>query len=62
LPPAPPLEISQLAHDHGHWVQITGWVMSAETSRGRLALLLHSDAGENALVYLLGTPPPDNFQ
>jgi len=62
LPPATPLEISQLAQDHGHWVQIAGRVMSAETSRGRLALLLHSDAGENALVYLLGSPPPDNFQ
>jgi len=62
LPPATPLEIFQLALDHGHWVQITGRVMSAETSRGRLALLLHSDAGENALVYLLGSPPPDDFE
>jgi len=54
LPPATPLEISQLALDHGHWVQITGRVMSAETSRGRLALLLHGDQGQNAFVYLLG--------
>ncbi|HEV2693968.1 MAG TPA: ATP-binding protein [Verrucomicrobiae bacterium] len=62
LPPAAPLDIAELARYHGHWVQTTGRVMSVETSRGRLALLLHGEAGKNAVVYLLGSPPPNDFQ
>jgi len=44
------------------WVEIRGRVMSAETSRGRLALLLHGTEGQNAFVYLLGSPPPPDFK
>jgi signal transduction histidine kinase len=62
LPPAPRLAISALAGFRGHWVRIAGRVMSAETSRGRLALLLHGDDGQNAFVYLLGSLPPNDFK
>lgn len=59
LPPAKVMKLSDLADEHGQWVQIAGRVMSAEASRGRLALLLHEN-GCNCLVYVLGaTPPPD---
>ena len=61
LPPAKPLPISQLGQEHGQWVQVAGRVMSAETSRGRLALLLHNH-GQNCLLYVLGAPPPNEFK
>ena len=61
LPSALPLGIPDLAQAHGQWVEISGRVMTAETSRGRLALLLH-DRGQNALIYLLGSPPPNEFR
>ena len=61
LPPARPLQISGLGQAHAQWVEIAGRVMTAETSRGRLALLLH-DQGRNALIYVLGEPPPNEFK
>jgi signal transduction histidine kinase len=61
LPPARSLELSNLAQDHGEWVEINGRVLSAETSRGRLALLLN-DQGLNCLVYVLGSPVPEDFK
>jgi len=61
LPSARPLQISGLGQAHGQWVEIAGRVMTAETSRGRLALLLH-DQGLNALIYVLGSPPPNEFK
>ncbi len=61
LPPATPLELSQLALDHGEWIEIRGRVLSAESSRGRLALLLY-DKGRDCLVYLLGSPPTNDFK
>jgi PAS domain S-box-containing protein len=61
LPPAKALGLSELAGDHGEWVEIGGRVMSAETSRGRLALLLH-EQGQNCLVYVLGGPPASDYQ
>jgi PAS domain S-box-containing protein len=54
LPAALPLELSDLGHDHGEWVEVRGRVLSAESSRGRLALLLH-EKRQNCLVYLLGS-------
>src|SRR5690348_10700766 len=35
------LGLSQLANDHGQWIETSGRVLSGETSRGRLALVLH---------------------
>jgi PAS domain S-box-containing protein len=61
LPAPKRLELSQLAGDHGEWVETTGRVLSAETSRGRLALLLH-DNGLNCLVYVLGSAPTRDFR
>ena len=59
--PAPKrLALSQLADDHGQWIEITGRVFSGETSRGRLALVLN-DKGQNCLVYVLGSPPTNDF-
>jgi hypothetical protein len=59
--PAPKrLSLSQLADDHGRWIETTGRVLSGETSRGRLALVLH-DKGENCLVYVLRSPPTNDF-
>ena len=61
LPSAVPLELSQLARDHGEWIEVRGTVMSAESSRRRLALLLY-DKGQDCLVYLLGSPPTNDFK
>ncbi len=61
LPAAVPLELSDLGRDHGEWVEVQGRVLSGESSRGRLALLLN-DKGQNCLVYLLGTPGDQRFQ
>lgn len=60
LPSARLLELSDLAQDHGEWVTVRGRVLSAESSRGRLALLLH-EKEQNCLVFLLGGPAPGNF-
>jgi PAS domain S-box-containing protein len=60
LPSPKELRLSQLAEEHAQWIETTGRVLSAETSRGRLALLLH-DNGQNCLVYVLGAPPTNDF-
>src|SRR6266704_444682 len=51
LPPAKKLLLSQLAREHGEWIETSGRLLSTENSRGRLALLLH-DQGQNALAYV----------
>jgi PAS domain S-box-containing protein len=61
LPAALPLELSELGREHGEWVEVRGWVLSGESSRGRLALLLH-EKGQNCLVYLLGTAATQDFR
>jgi PAS domain S-box-containing protein len=61
LPAATPLELSDLGQDHGEWIEIRGRVLSAESSRGRLSLLLY-EKGKNCLVYLLGSPPASDFK
>ncbi|HEV7925591.1 MAG TPA: hypothetical protein VGR14_09555, partial [Verrucomicrobiae bacterium] len=45
LPAALPLELSDLGRAHGEWVEVQGRVLSGESSRGRLALLLN-DKGQ----------------
>jgi hypothetical protein len=61
LPPAKPLALAQLAQEHGQWVQLEGRLMTAETSRGRLAWVLH-DRGQNCLLYILGAPATNDFK
>jgi PAS domain S-box-containing protein len=61
LPAAKRLGLSELASEHGEWIEIKGRVLSAETSRGRLALLLHAEE-LNCLVYVLGGPPTNGFE
>jgi signal transduction histidine kinase len=59
LPRATPLELLDLAKDLGQWVEISGWVRVAETSSGRLALVI-ADRDQRCLVYVLGVPPADD--
>jgi hypothetical protein len=61
LPSAIPLRLSELAREHGAWIETTGRVLSAETSRARLSLLLH-DSGQNSLAYVLGAPVTNDFK
>jgi len=60
LPVSKRLALSELANHHAQWVETSGRVLSGETSRGRLALLLH-DKGQNCLLYVLGAPPTNDF-
>ncbi|HWV98864.1 MAG TPA: PAS domain S-box protein [Candidatus Acidoferrum sp.] len=60
LPAAKALALSELGREHGEWIETTGRVLSAETSRGRLALLIH-EKGQNCLAYVLGSPPTQDY-
>src|SRR4051794_34506468 len=55
LPNATPLKLTELDKERREWVETTGRVLSAENSRGRLALLIH-DNRQNCLVFVLGAP------
>ncbi len=61
LPAAKRLDLSRLAQDHGEWIEVEGTVMSTESSRRRLSLLLY-DKGHDCLVYILGSPPTNEFK
>lgn len=61
LPTPKRLALSELAGDHGEWIETSGRVLSGETTRGRLALLLH-EKGQNCLVYVLGSSPTNDFK
>ncbi len=61
LPAAKRLDLSQLGRNHGEWVEFEGTVMSTESSRSRLSLLLY-DKGSDCLVYLLGSPATNEFK
>ncbi len=58
LPPAVSLELRDLAKQSGQWVEIHGRVRVAETSKGRLGLVLE-DQGQRCLVYVMGVPAAD---
>ena len=60
LPRAEFLELADLGKEHGEWVEVRGRVLTAESSRGRLALLL-GDKRQNCLVYVLGAPVTNDF-
>ncbi|HLH55291.1 MAG TPA: HAMP domain-containing sensor histidine kinase [Verrucomicrobiae bacterium] len=61
LPPARRLEIGQFAQEFGQWVQMTGQVRVAETSWGRLALVVAA-GGESCRVYVMGAPKGNDFK
>ena len=61
LPPAKRLDLSNLAQNHGDWIKVEGTVMSTESSRSRLSLLLY-DKGHDCIVYLLGSPATNEFK
>lgn len=53
LPVAPPVRLPELHRQVGQWVEISGQIRSAETSRGRLSVTVHND-GISCLVYVMG--------
>ena len=55
IPEAKKLKLSGLGSDWCEWIETSGRVLSAETSSGRLALLLQANF-QNCLVYVLGGP------
>ncbi|HWX23004.1 MAG TPA: HAMP domain-containing sensor histidine kinase [Candidatus Binatia bacterium] len=61
LPAPTRLEIRQFAREFGQWVETTGQVRVAETSWGRLALVLAAE-GQSCLVYVMGLPPGNDFK
>ena len=56
VPTPKPVALDRLAHDYGQWIQTSGRVRVAETSKGRLCLVLH-DRGADCRVYVMGPPP-----
>ena len=61
IPAAKALALSQLAGDWCGWIETSGRVVSADTSRGRLALMLQ-ERKQNCLVYVLGLPEANDFK
>lgn len=60
--PAPRrIGLRDLEKHRGEWVEVTGRVRVAETSRGRLSLLLH-DGGKRAVVHVLGDSLSQDFR
>jgi hypothetical protein len=59
IPEAKKLKLSELGNDWCEWIETDGRVLSAETSSGRLALLLQANS-QNCLVYVLGGPLTTN--
>ena len=55
IPEAKKRKLSELGSDWCEWIETSGRVLSAETSSGRLALLLQANS-QNCLVYVLGGP------
>ncbi|HWD94199.1 MAG TPA: HAMP domain-containing sensor histidine kinase [Verrucomicrobiae bacterium] len=61
LPEGKHLELAKLGADFGQWIQTSGRVRVAETSSGRLCLVLH-DKGQACLAYVMGLPSTNNFK
>ncbi|HWY30076.1 MAG TPA: hypothetical protein VNX46_04945, partial [Candidatus Acidoferrum sp.] len=60
IPEANPLKISQLDGEFGQWIETTGLVRVAETSSGRLSLVIQ-DKDQTCLVYVMGLPAMNDF-
>ncbi len=61
LPKAKRLELTELSNDLGQWVEVKGSVRVADTSQGRLALVLE-DKSQSCLVYVMGLPTTNDFK
>jgi len=61
LPAPKHLELWELGRDQGEWIETIGRVLTAETSRGRLAIVLNANQ-QNCLAYILGAPPITGFK
>jgi signal transduction histidine kinase len=61
IPEAKRLELSQLGGDFGQWIEIRGRVRVAETSPGRLSLVVQSK-GQTCLVYVMGMPGNSDYR
>jgi signal transduction histidine kinase len=61
LPEAKRLEIPQLGGDLNQWIEIRGRVRTAETSLGRLALIVE-DKHHLCLTYVMGSATTNNFK
>jgi signal transduction histidine kinase len=59
LPVPKVLNVAQLSAAQGWWVEVVAAVRTAETSRGRLALVLGS-GGATCLAYVMGALPTNN--
>jgi signal transduction histidine kinase len=60
IPEASPLKISQLEGEFGQWIEIAGLVRVADTSSGRLSLVIQ-DKEQTCLVYVMGLPATNDF-
>jgi signal transduction histidine kinase len=61
IPEAKRLEIPQLGGDFGQWIETTGRVRVAETSPGRLSLVVE-DKRQTCLVYVMELPTTNDFK
>ena len=61
LPPAAPLNLTDLVKSHGQWVEIRGRVRVAEASRDRVTLVLQ-EGDQKCLVYVMQTSSTDEFK
>jgi PAS domain S-box-containing protein len=61
LPKPKRVGLSELASEFGQWIETTGQVRVAETSSGRLCLMV-CDAGVDCRVYVLGRPGTNSYR
>ncbi len=61
LPPPRRLAVAELHRLRGDWVECEGQVRSADTSLGRLALIIR-DRGQNCLVHVMGPPQAHDIE
>lgn len=53
IPPARPMKLNESRKNEAQWVEVTGWVRVAETSRGRLGMMLH-DGVNRGVAFVMG--------
>ena len=61
LPNPTRLKMGELGKQYGQWVEISGWVRVAETSQGRVTMVL-KDGAQPCVVYVMGTTENSPFR